>query len=247
MDRRRIFTIIFRKESVSDEELWNAGFGLFQSKIETGAKNILQYSKYKKNILHKQFLNKIEYVKTSWVKLPKEQKNQIEVIMKIIAYAVISLKDVVTVYNATGTTLQLLEELGYDIWRSGDTTWIKWNEVRKTEAETKYLTAYTAKNLSNFINQYVLYNFLVCKWIQGKQYVIIPVTDIPIQDSPGIETTITALANDVLEHLGLEFDLETFVTSHGCKPLAFIDLRLFGSIEEKQMKQLEPLNNYLPV
>lgn len=246
MDKRNLFTIIFGKECVSDEELWNAGFGECRRKIEVEIENISQYSKYKQELLWRKMLNRIGNIRTSWVDLPEKQKEQIEVVMKIIAYAVISLEDCVTVRNVTGTTIQFLQKLGYDAWGSSNSGWINLYNARKAELVTEYLTAETAENLSNFINKYVLYNFLTEKKNEGKQYVIIPTADIPIRHCFRIEEE-KALENDTLEQLGLEFDLETFVTSHSCKSLAFIDLRNFGIAEGMQTKQLEPLKKYLAV
>lgn len=246
MDKRNLFTIIFGKECVSDEELWNAGFGECGKKIEVGAENILQYSKYKQEWLWEKMLNRIGNIRTSWVDLPEKQKEQIEVVMKIIAYAVFSLKDCVTVDNITGTTIQFLQKLGYDVWDSSNSAWIHLYNARKVEPVTEYLTAERAENLSNFINKYVLYSFLTQKKKEGKQYVIIPTADIPIRQCLNIEET-KVLTNDILEQLSLEFDLETFVTSHSCKTLVFINLRHFGIAEKMQTKQLEPLKKYLAV
>ena len=93
MNKRDLFKIIFGKECVSDEELWNAGFGdCGREKIEVESKNISQYKKYKLELLRRKMLNRIENISTNWVDLPEKQKYQIEAIMKIIAYAVISLK-----------------------------------------------------------------------------------------------------------------------------------------------------------
>lgn len=245
MDKRSLFTIIFGKECVSDEELWDAGFGDCGRKIEVEIENISQYSKYKRELLWRKMLNQIGDIETSWINLPKKQKEQIEVIMKIIAYAVISLKDCVTVNNITGTTLQFLQKLGYNAWGSSHSGWINLYNAQKVELVTGYLTAETAENLSNAINKYVLNSFLKEKKKEGKQYVIIPTDSIHIRQDLSIEEE-KALTNDILEQLGLEFDLETFVTFHSCESLAFIDLRHFG-IAEGMQTQLEPLKKYLAV
>lgn len=246
MDKRNIFTIIFGKECVSDEELWNAGFGESGRKLEVEIENVLQCSEYKQELFWKKMLNRKENISTNWVDLPEKQKEQIEVIMKIIVYAVISLEDTVTVKNITETTIQFLQKLGYDAWSSSGYGWIKLYNARKVELTTKYLTAETAENLSNFINQYALYSFLVEKKKEGKQYAIIPTTDIPVRRCLSAEEEIT-LAKDVLEQLSLEFDLETFITLHSCKPLVFIDLRNFDIEGVTKTKQLEPVKKYLPV
>ncbi len=249
MDKRNLFTIIFGKECVSDEELWDAGFGECGRKIEVEMENISQYSKYKQELLRRKMLNRIGNIETNWVDLPKKQKEQIEVIMKIIAYAVISLEDCVTVNNITGTTVQFLKKLGYDVWSRDNSGWINLDNARiarKVEPVTEYLTAETAENLSNYINKYVLYSFLTEKQKKGKKYVIISTSSIPIRQSFDIEEEKT-LAIDILEQLGLEFDLETFITSHSCESLAFIALRHFGIAERMQTKQLEPLKKYLMV
>lgn len=246
MDKRSSFTIIFGKECVSDEELWDAGFGDCERKIEVEIENISQYSKYKRELLWRKMLNRIGNIETNWVDLPKKQKEQIEVIMKIIAYAVISLKDCVTVNNITGTTLQFLQKLGYNAWGSSHSGWINLYNAQKVQLVTGYLTAETAENLSNAINKYVLNSFLKEKKKEGKQYVFIPTDSIHIRQDLSIEEE-KALTNDILEQLGLEFDLETFVTSHSCKSLAFIALRHCGSAEGMQIKQLESLKKYLTV
>lgn len=56
MDRRQIFTIIFGKECVSDEELWNFGFGSCKGKIEVESKNISHFNDYKIDIIRNYFL-----------------------------------------------------------------------------------------------------------------------------------------------------------------------------------------------
>ena len=247
MNKRDLFKIIFGKECVSDEELWNAGFGdCGREKIEVESKNISQYKKYKLGLLRIKMLNKIENISTNWVDLPEKQKYQIEVIMKIIAYAVISLKEYVIVCNITGATIKFLRKLGYDVFSSDDTAWIYLYNARKVDFVTGYLTAETAENLSNFINNYILYSFLTEKKNEGKQYVLIPVDSIPIREGLNIEEKKT-FANDVLKQLGLEFDLETFIEIHSSESLAFIDLRNFVIAKRLQTKQLEPLNKYLAV
>lgn len=239
MDKRQLLKIIFGKEEVSDEELWDAGFALsFRNKIEVESKNISQYGKYKEEKLQEKFLKKMERVKTSWVELPNSTKDQIEVIMKMILYVAISLEDnAVTVQNVTEATLLFFQKLGYCAWGSRGSAWISWDEIKKVENETKYLTAKTVNALSNLINLYLLSSFLEAKKIAGKKYVIIPVTDILIASECNL--------NSIMENLSLDFDSETLVTAHDCKPLVFIDLRNYSVKKEMQMRRLEHLNRYL--
>lgn len=248
MDKREIFTAIFGKENVLDEELWNLGFALsFEDKIEVESKNFSQYGKYKQKMLYETFFSKIEEVKTSWVKLPDSQKEQIDVIMKMIVYAAVSLETCVTVENVTDATIRFLQRLGYNAWRSSYAGWIAWDEAKKVDNKTIYLTAETAKNLSNFINIYVFASFLEDEKSRGKEYAIIPVTEIPIDCECDDIKKVKSRVSTILENLSMDFDLETFVTSHNCKPLVFIDLRHFSLNKEVQMKRLEPLKNYLTV
>ena len=190
MDKRNLFTIIFGKECVSDEELWDAGFRDCGRKIEVEIKNISQYSKYKQELLWRKILNRIGNIETNWVNLPEKQKEQIEVVMKLVEYAVISLKDCVTVHNITSTTLQFLQKLGYYTWGNSDSSWIYLYNARKIEFVTEYLTAETAENLSNAINKYVLYSFLTEKKKEGKEYVIIPTASIPVRQNLFVEKKI---------------------------------------------------------
>lgn len=242
--KQKILKVIFGKENVQDEELWNAGFGICGDLIEVGSENISQYGKYKNNLLREKILSKVERIKTSWVKLPDGQKDQIEVIMKIIAYGSISLNDCVTVKNVTGATIQFLQNLGYDAWGSNEASWIwiRLDKAEKAKDDTRYLTAETALTLSNYINTYLLFSFLEDKKSEGKDYVIIPIEDIP----QGYDKT-KQNACAILENLNLDFDLDTLVSSHNHNSLVFIDLRHVCLMEENHKKRLEPLKNYLMV
>lgn len=238
--KQKILKVIFGKENVQDEELWNAGFGLCGDLIEVESENISQYGKYKNNLLWERILSKVGRVKTSWVKLPNRQKDQIEAVMKIIAYGAVSLKDCVTVENMTGTTIQFLRKLGYEAWGSNEAGWIKLDVAEKAIDDTRYLTAETALTLSNFINTYILASFLEDKKSEGKNYVIVPIADIP----KGYDETKQSTCA-ILESLNLDFDLDTLVSSHNRNSLVFIDLRHVCLMEENQKKRLEPLKHYL--
>lgn len=102
--KRKILKAIFGKEFVQDEELWEAGLGLYGDSIEVENKKISQYGQYKENFLKKKILSRIEFARTSWVVLPDSQKDQIKEVMKSILYGAASLENCVTVHNITGAT-----------------------------------------------------------------------------------------------------------------------------------------------
>ena len=247
MNERQIFTVIFGKENASDEELWNAGFGRCERKIEVESENIINYSRYKQDFLWKNILHKFgKSVKTDWVKLPKKQKEQVDMVMKLIAYSVFSAEDGLTVENISSSTINFLNRLGYKAWSSGDKGWIYLDDAKKSLIESgEYLTAETAETLSNLINSMVLYNFLQEKKEAGLQFVIIPTANIP----RGItmdKKLINDLSGEVLQKLGVEFDLYTFIEFHTHQQLTFIDLTNFDFNKEVQTKELESLKRYLP-
>ena len=231
--RQGILKVIFGKENVQDEELWNAGFGLCGDLIEVESENISQYGEYKSNVLWEEILSKVGKIRTSWFKLPDRQKDQIEVVMKLIAYGAVSLTDCVTVENVTGSTIQFLNDLGYKAWSSHGTGWIHLDKVGKAKDDSRYLTAEKALTLSNYINTYILINFLEDKKEEGKDYVIIPIADIPKSHDESKQS-----ARTILESLNLDFELDTLVSSHNHNSLVFIDLRHVCLMEDYQKKRL---------
>ena len=240
--RQRILKVIFGKENVQDEELWNAGFGLCGDLIEVESENISQYGEYKNNVLWKEVLSKVKVGKitNSWFKLPDRQKDQIEVVMKLIAYGAVSLMDCVTVENVTGSTIQFLNDLGYKAWSSNGSGWIHLDEVGKAKDNSRYLIAEKALALSNYINTYILISFLEDKKQEGKDYVIIPIADIPKSHDESKQSVRT-----ILESLNLDFELDILVSSHNHNSLVFIDLRHVCLMEDNQKKRLDPLKKYL--
>ena len=241
MNKRQIFTVIFGRENVSDEELWNAGYGDAGIKIEVAPENISNYIQYKRQFLLEQTLRGIKYIKTSWVELPEKQAEQIDVVMKLIAYAVLSLNGYcVTVRNMTKTTETYLHKLGYVVRGGYQGGWIDMYEAYKSSLGEGYLTAEIAKQTLNLINALILQKFLAEKKNDKLQFVIIPTFSIQVE-----ATNDKGLANDVLEKLGLEFDSDTLIKMHDGQPLTLIDLRNFNIVKEMQMPDFEIFKKYL--
>lgn len=245
--KRKILKAIFGKEFVSDEELWDAGFGLYGDSIEVENKNISQYGQYKENFLKKKILSRIEFARTSWVVLPDSQKDQIKEVMKSILYGAASLEKCVTVNNITGATIQFLQNLGYGTHGDYQSCWIDLEYAGNAKGDTKYLTAKTALNLSDCINTYILVNFLKKEKRVGKDYTIVPIASIPkyggwYKDTENINNTWS-----ILDNLNLDFDLETLVSAHGHNSLAFIYLKNVNISKQMQKKQLETVQKKLPI
>lgn len=237
--KRKILKAIFGKEFVQDEELWEAGFGACGDLIEVESKNYCTYSK-KSFILEK--IGKVETRRRA--KLPEGQKDQIEAVMKIIAYSAVLLQESVEVENMTGATIQFLKNLGYEVLDNTISHWITWKNAKKVEDNTRYLTAKTALALSDYINTYILVKFLEEKILEGKEYVIIPIEGM-LKDK--YDSNQKQNARNILDSLNLDYDLDTLVSAHGHDSLAFIYLKNINISKEMQKKQLETVQKYLPV
>ena len=235
--KRKILKAIFGKEFVQDEELWEAGFGACGDLIEVESKNYCTYSK-KSFILEK--IGKVETRRRA--KLPEGQKDQIEAVMKIIAYSAVLLQESVEVENMTGATIQFLKNLGYEVLDNTISHWITWENAKKVEDNTRYLTAKTALALSDYINTYILVKFLEEKIIEGKEYVIIPIKSM-LKDK--YYSNQKQNARNILDSLNLDYDLDTLVSAHEHKSLAFICLENINT--SIQMHKTSNIAKYLPV
>lgn len=247
ISKKKILKAVFGKEEVQQEELWDKGFGLIGEFIEVHEKHISRYSKYKKSILENEILSNFYTIKIHWAELHNNQLEQIRDVMKIIAYGVISLEGCVTVEeNINGATIQFLRNLGYE----AQSQWIHLERAKKTERETKYITAETALNVANYINRYVFSRFLKDKISEGKEYVIIPVVDITKSGrvwNSKIEEYRTKIeeARIILESLNLDFELGILISRRRddtrCVhvPLVFIDLRNVSIIQEDLKDNLD--------
>lgn len=235
--KRKILKAIFGKEFVQDEELWEAGFGACGDLIEVESKNYCTYSK-KSFILEK--IGKVETRRRA--KLPEGQKDQIEAVMKIIAYSAVLLQESVEVENMTGATIQFLKNLGYEVLDNTISHWITWKNAKKVEDNTRYLTAKTALALSDYINIYILVKFLEEKIIEGKEYVIIPIKSM-LKDK--YYSNQKQNARNILDSLNLDYDLDTLVSAHEHKSLAFICLENINT--SIQMHKTSNIAKYLPV
>ena len=235
--KRKILKAIFGKEFVQDEELWEAGFGACGDLIEVESKNYCTYSK-KSFILEK--IGKVETRRRA--KLPEGQKDQIEAVMKIIAYSAVLLQESVEVENMTGATIQFLKNLGYEVLDNTISHWITWKNAKKVEDNTRYLTAKTALALSDYINTYILVKFLEEKILEGKEYVIIPIKGM-LKDK--YDSNQKQNARNILDSLNLDYDLDTLVSAHEHKSLAFICLENINT--SIQMHKTSNIAKYLPV
>ncbi len=235
--KRKILKAIFGKEFVQDEELWEAGFGACGDLIEVESKNYCTYSK-KSFILEK--IGKVETRRRA--KLPEGQKDQIEAVMKIIAYSAVLLQESVEVENMTGATIQFLKNLGYEVLDNTISHMITWGDAKKVEDNTRYLTAKTALALSDYINTYILVKFLEEKILEGKEYVIIPIKSM-LKDK--YYSNQKQNARNILDSLNLDYDLDTLVSAHEHKSLAFICLENINT--SIQMHKTSNIAKYLPV
>lgn len=238
--KRKILKAIFGKEFVQDEELWEAGFGACGDLIEVESKNISFYCTYSKKSFIWEKIGKVET--SSRVKLPEGQKAQIEAVMKIIAYSAVSLQESVEVQNMTEATIQFLRNLGYKVLDNTISHRITWENAKKVEDNTRYLTAKTALALSNYINTYILVRFLEEKIIEGKEYVIIPIKSMLKDKYYSNHKQSTRI---ILEGLNLDFDLDTLVSARDHKSLAFICLKNINTSIERQ--KISCITKYLPV
>lgn len=238
--KRKILKAVFGKEFVQDEELWEAGFGAYGDLMEVESKNISFYCTYSKKSF---ILEKIGKVETSRrAKLPKGQKAQIEAVMKIIAYSAVLLQESVEVENMTEATIQFLKNLGYEVLDNTISHWITWKNAKKVEDNTRYLTAEMALTLSNYINTYILVKFLEEKILEGKEYVIIPIEGM-LKDK--YYSNQKQNARNILDSLNLDYDLDTLVSAHDHKSLAFICLKNINTSIE--MQKTSNIAKYLPV
>ena len=238
--KRKILKAIFGKEFVQDEELWKAGFGACGDLIEVESKNISFYCTYSKKSFILEKIGKVETSRRG--KLPEGQKAQIEAVMKIIAYSAVSLQESVEVENMTEATIQFLRNLGYKVLDNTISHRITWENAKKVEDNTRYLTAKTALALSDYINTYILVKFLEEKILEGKEYVIIPIKSM-LKDK--YYSNQKQNARNILDSLNLDYDLDTLVSAHEHKSLAFICLKNINTSIE--MHKTSNIAKYLPV
>lgn len=212
--RQDLFQIIFENSNPSDEELWNAGFGDVGVSIEVDKKNITSFDEFRYEYLRKNILCKLDFkCETNNGYIPEDQTNQINAIMKLIAYKAISSESSVNVCNLSRTSEIFLAKLGYTVYNFYSGYNISFDNPKETTlVETKYLTATTANEISEIIRKNITLSFLSKMRKEGRNYVII---------------SADSRTHRILDELCLDYDIETFrSTSH--QYYTFIDLRNFS-------------------